>query len=63
MAYRLGMEQDQTKAGQGADVTGAEENEARQVAHVTGMSADAAATYAAFVSGRFAHSSAFRSAA
>ena len=38
-------------------------NAARQVAHVTGMSADAAATFAAFHSGRFAHSSAFRDAA
>ena len=47
-----------------SDVTRDEEDEAgRQVAHVTGMSADAAATYAAFVSGRFAHRSAFRDAA
>ena len=47
------------------DVTGLdEEDEAgRQVAHITGMSADAAATFAAFVSGRFAHRSAFRDAA
>jgi hypothetical protein len=57
------MEQDQTKDGPAADVSGAEENDARQVAHITGMSADAAATYAAFVSGRFAHRSAFRDAA
>ena len=35
----------------------------RQVAHVTGMSADAAATFAAFHSGRFAHNTAFRDAA
>jgi hypothetical protein len=35
----------------------------RQVAHVTGMSADAAATFAAFHSGRFAHRAAFRDAA
>ena len=35
----------------------------RQVAHVTGMSADAAATFANFHSGRFAHRSAFRDAA
>jgi hypothetical protein len=35
----------------------------RQVAHVTGMSPDAAATFAAFHLGRFAHSSAFRDAA
>lgn len=35
----------------------------RQVAHLTGMSADAAQTFAAFHSGRFAHSSAFRDAA
>jgi hypothetical protein len=33
---------------------------ARQVAHVTGMSADSARTFAAFVSGRYAPSSAFR---
>jgi hypothetical protein len=32
----------------------------RQVAAVTGMSADAAQTYSAFHSGRFAHNSAFR---
>jgi hypothetical protein len=31
----------------------------RQVAAVSGMSADAAATFAAFYSGRFAHRSAF----
>ena len=35
----------------------------RQVAHVTGMSADAAATFASFHSGRFAHNAAFRDAA
>jgi hypothetical protein len=35
----------------------------RQVAHLTGMSEDAAQTFAAFYSGRFAHSSAFRDAA
>jgi hypothetical protein len=35
----------------------------RQVAHVTGMSADAAQTYCAFHSGRFAHNPAFRDAA
>ena len=35
----------------------------RQVAHLTGMSADAAQTFAAFHSGRFAHNSAFRDAA
>ena len=33
---------------------------ARQVAHVTGMNADSARTFAAFVSGRYAPSSAFR---
>jgi hypothetical protein len=58
------MEQDQTEDRTDSDVTRLEEDEAsRQVAHVTGMSADAAATYAAFVSGRFAHRSAFRDAA
>ena len=58
------MEQDKSEAPTDSDVTRDEENEAsRQVAHVTGMSADAAATYAAFVSGRFAHRSAFRDAA
>jgi hypothetical protein len=36
---------------------------ARQVAHLTGMSADAAQTYSSFHSGRFAHNSAFRDAA
>lgn len=35
----------------------------RQVAHLTGMSEDAAQTFAAFHSGRFAHNSAFRDAA
>ena len=58
------MEQDKSEAPTDSDVTRDEEDEAsRQVAHVTGMSADAAATYAAFVSGRFAHRSAFRDAA
>ena len=33
---------------------------ARQVAHVTGMSPEAAAAFAAYHSGRFAHGSAFR---
>jgi hypothetical protein len=58
------MEQDKSEAPKDSDVTRSEEDEAgRQVAHVTGMSAEAAATYAAFVSGRFAHRSAFRDAA
>ena len=58
------MEQDQTEDRPDPDVTRDEEDEAgRQVANVTGMSAEAAATYAAFVSGRFAHRSAFRDAA
>ena len=58
------MEQEKSEAPTESDVTRDEEDEAsRQVAHVTGMSADAAATYAAFVSGRFAHRSAFRDAA
>ena len=58
------MEQDQTEDRADSDVTRHEEHDAgRQVAHITGMSADAAATYAAFVSGRFAHRSAFRDAA
>jgi hypothetical protein len=35
----------------------------RQVAHLTGMSEDAARTYCDFHSGRFAHNSAFRDAA
>jgi hypothetical protein len=58
------MEQDHTEDRTQSDVTRHEEDDAgRQVAHVTGMSADAAATYAAFVSGRFALRSAFRDAA
>ncbi len=58
------MEQDQTEDRTDPDVTRHEEHDAgRQVAHITGMSAEAAATYAAFVSGRFAHRSAFRDAA
>jgi hypothetical protein len=57
------MEPDQTEGPKDSDVTRLEEQEAgRQVAHITGMSADAANTYAAFVSGRFAHRSAFRDA-
>ena len=36
---------------------------ARQVAHLTGMSEEAAQTFAAFHSGRFAHRSTFRDAA
>ncbi len=35
----------------------------RQVAHVTGMSPDAAQTFASFHSGRFSQGSAFRRAA
>jgi hypothetical protein len=35
----------------------------RQVAAITGMSGEAAATYAAFLSGRFAPRSSFRDAA
>jgi hypothetical protein len=58
------MEQDKAEDRSDSDVTRHEECDAgRQVAHITGMSADAAATYAAFVSGRFAHRSAFRDAA
>ena len=58
------MEQDHTNEGPDADVARGEEADVgRQVAHITGMSAEAAATYAAFVSGRFAHRSAFRGAA
>ena len=36
---------------------------ARQVAHVTGMSAEAATTFAAYHSGRFAQGSGFKDAA
>lgn len=36
---------------------------ARQVAHLTGMTADSARTFASFHSGRYAHGSAFRRAA
>jgi hypothetical protein len=36
---------------------------ARQVAHLTGMTPDSAATFAAFHSGLYAHSDAFRRAA
>ena len=36
---------------------------ARQVAHLTGMSPDAAETFAAFHAGRFAQSSGFKDAA
>ena len=36
---------------------------ARQVAHITGMSAEAATAFAAYHSGRFAQGSAFKDAA
>jgi hypothetical protein len=55
----LDQAQDRTEPGVTRDGEG---DAGRQVAHLTGMSADAAATYAAFVSGRFAHRSAFRDA-
>jgi len=58
------MEQDKSEVQKDQDVTRSEEDEAgRQVARVTGMSADAAATYAAFISGRFAQRPAFPDAA
>lgn len=59
------MEQDETEDRKVPDVTGLDDggDAGRQVAFITGMSADAAATFAAFHSGRFAHRSAFRDAA
>ena len=59
------MAQDETEARKETDVTGLDDDgdAGRQVAHITGMSAEAAATFAAFHSGRFAHRSAFRDAA
>ena len=53
------------KSATETDVTGLDDDgdAGRQVAHITGMSAEAAATFAAFHSGRFAHRSAFRDAA
>ena len=58
------MAQDETEDRKVPDVTGFDDGDAgRQVAFITGMSAEAAATFAAFHSGRFAHRSAFRDAA
>jgi hypothetical protein len=58
------MAQDETEDRTESDVTRREEGDAgRQIAHITGMSAESAATFAAFHSGRFAHHSAFRDAA
>jgi hypothetical protein len=58
------MPQDETEERNETDVIGLDDVDAsRQVAHITGMSPEAAATFAAFHSGRFAHRSAFRDAA
>jgi hypothetical protein len=58
------MAQDETTERSESDVARHEEDDAgRQVAHITGMSAESAATFAAFHSGRFAQRSAFRDAA
>jgi hypothetical protein len=58
------MAQDETQDRTESDVTRHDEDDAgRQVAHITGMSAESAATFAAFHSGRFAQRSAFRDAA
>jgi hypothetical protein len=55
------MAQDETEDRPETDVTGFDNGDAgRQVAHITGMSAEAAATFAAFHSGR---RSSFRDAA
>jgi len=57
------MPQDETEPRKEPDLTEFDDGDAgRQVAFITGMSADAAATFAAFHSGRFAHRSAFRDA-
>ena len=57
------MAQDETEERAETDVTSSANGDAgRQIAYITGMSADAAATFAAFHSGRFAHRSAFRDA-
>ena len=57
------MAQDETEPREVPDGTEFDDGDAgRQVAFITGMSADAAATFAAFHSGRFAHRSAFRDA-
>jgi hypothetical protein len=58
------MPQDETEERNETDVIGLDDVDAgRQVAHITGMSPESAATFAAFHSGRFAHRSAFRDAA
>ena len=50
------MAQDETEDRAETDVTDLDDHgdAGRQVAHITGMSAEAAATFAAFHSGRFA---------
>jgi hypothetical protein len=64
VGYRLAMTQDEDQDRTEPAVEGLNDGDAgRQIAHVTGMSADAAATFAAFHSGRFAHRSSFRDAA
>jgi hypothetical protein len=52
----VGMAQDETEDRTESDVTDLDDHgdAGRQVAHITGMSAEAAATFAAFYSGRFA---------
>jgi hypothetical protein len=59
------MAQDETEDRKDPDVTVLDDggDAGRQVAFITGMSADAAATFAAFHSGRFALWSASRDAA
>ena len=57
------MAQDKTEDRPESDVTGAADSDAgRQIAYITGMSADAAATFAAFHSGTFAQRSSFKDA-
>jgi hypothetical protein len=58
------MAHDDDNDAEGADSHRLDEADlSRQVAAVTGMSGEAAATYAAFLSGRFAPRSSFRDAA
>jgi hypothetical protein len=58
------MAQDQPEDRAPSGETRLDDDDAgRQVAYITGMSAEAAATFAAFHSGRYAHCSAFRVAA
>ena len=57
------MAQEKTEERAETDVTSSANGDAgRQIAYITGMSAEAAATFAAFHSGRFAQRATFKDA-